>query len=751
MADRRINIGFLINDLEDDFAVAATKGAHMAAVDVDANLIIFAGRFKSAKEKHMLDWFSRQYNSIFSYPSKENLDLLVVSVGTVSHFLEDETTEQFFEKFGDIPIVTIAIETRGRNCVMFDETKGLTDVLEHLIIDHGAKKIAFVAGPEDNEDSNARLAVYKEVLTKHSIDICDKYITYGDFSEYKFKPIDELVEKYGKELDAICCANDVMAELACKALVRNGLVPGKDVAVTGYDNSVAAAAMEPALTTVSANAMELGYQSVVEGVRRLKSGEIRTVRLRSEAVIRQSCGCEAFGVGKKKKPMFRQRFEVDIEKWYDRGENADLVLPGSRISARETNELLRSIFNVALGEKSAAPEQIALRFKEEILSKTVDNESMGDLRDFMAAACRLAIAKSKGIRNRSDALMVQALLQKCINDAMHTINYSQIRDLSANMVFLTGIVSVSSSDFAEKYIRMLMQIDKLGIKSSYFYLLDKPHKIVDPCSESVFDEFSLRAYHRGKDFYALPPGEVVLRKKDLLSNRFIPDEKRHTLALSPLFSTHEHYGLLLCEVTPDIFYYIQAISRQVSTVLETDSLLLQINYQLDEEQARNEVLKTIATRDELTSVYNRRGFFDVVEGIIHHSENKGKGSVFIFADVDRLKYINDTFSHEDGDIAIKAVGKALTESFEGSSIVGRIGGDEFVAYMAVSEDQTVSAVYDRIKSSIERQNKLYDKPYTISASIGVVYFVCCPEVDVNALMEEADRLLHVDKQKRNNQ
>lgn len=752
MAEKRLNIGFLINDLEDDFAIAATKGAHMAAVESDVNLIIFAGRFKSAKEKHMLDWFSQQYNSIYSYPSGENLDLLVLSLGTVSHFQKQESTVQFVKDFGNVPIVTIAIEYPGRSCVMFDETKGLSDTLEHLIIDHGCRKIGFVGGPEDNEDSVARLAVYREVLEKRGIEINEKYMTNGDFSEYMFEPIDELIDNYGRELDAVCCANDVMAGVVYKALIRNGLVPGKDVAVTGYDNSVAAAAMEPSLTSVSANAVELGYQSVMEGLHYLKSREVRTVRLKTESVIRQSCGCSPFRTeAPTKKFAFRQRFEADIERWFEEDGKNRLQLGGTRLPSHILGGFLSSVLDIAKGRSCANVKQTVDRFKESIVSGASDNESMGDLRDFTMAVCRVALGRAAKTSCKKDILNLQVLLQSCLNDAMHAINYRQMHTLSVNMTFLTGIVSVSSSDFAEKYIRMLMQMNKLGIRNSYFYLLDHPQKIVDPYSKSVFSEFSLRAYHRGQDFYALPAGEIVLRKKDLLSNRFVSDGNRHTLALSPLFSTHEHYGLLLTEVSPENFCYIQAVSRQVSTVLETDSLLLQINYQLDEEHAKNEVLKTIATRDELTSVYNRRGFFDVVEGVVHHSENAGRGAVFFFADVDRLKYINDNFSHEDGDLAIKSIGRALIESFEGNSIVGRIGGDEFVGFMTVDKNQTAETVYERIKSTIDRVSAMQNKPYKISASVGVVYFVCCGQVDLGELMEEADRLLYIDKQKRDPQ
>ena len=740
----------MINDLEDDFALAAAKGAHMAACRHDQNLTIFAGRFKSAKGKHSQDRFSKQYNAVYSYPTRKNVDALIISVGTIFHFFSEKAIDDFLESFESIPTVTIAGQYPGRSSVVFDGSSGLSDVLEHLIIDHGYKKIGFIAGPVGNYDSEERVRIYRSVLEKHGIEVKQEYITHGDYSDYDVEPIDRFVDKYSGELEAICCANDAMAGVVYRALERNGLEPGKDVAVTGYDNSVAASAMEPGLTTVSANAAELGFRAFEECLQMISSGRTHDIILRSESVIRQSCGCRLSfdDASESMLPKFRQRFDEDIETILESPKDAQDIFAIEDFPAEDTFEFVRRTVSAAEGDSDETGDSLTKFFREKLLSRARDTESINTVTDFAAAVCRTAFRKAKNEQTRQKVTRLQFKIISAINGAMSAANYSLLRGTRAAAMFLTNIVSAVGSSEREKYGDMLLQINRLGIPGAYFYLLDEPQKITNPFEDYVFERFNLTAYNRGADCFCFNQGDVSITRDTMLSNQFISSRERHTLAISPLFSTSEHYGLLLLDLPPEQFANVQAISRQVSTVIESDMMLSRANYMLDEEQAMNENLRRIATRDALTGIYNRRGFFDVVEKVVHHSENSGRRSVMVFADMDDLKYINDNFSHEDGDRALKLVGAALIESFGESGIIGRIGGDEFVAFASLDENGSAEEVYTLVKSVMRRHSDGFAMPYAVSVSVGAVDFRCSPELDVEDIIDRADRLLYIDKQKK---
>jgi diguanylate cyclase (GGDEF)-like protein len=97
---------------------------------------------------------------------------------------------------------------------------------------------------------------------------------------------------------------------------------------------------------------------------------------------------------------------------------------------------------------------------------------------------------------------------------------------------------------------------------------------------------------------------------------------------------------------------------------------------LDQVSLHNEMLTQLAERDELTGLYNRRGFFGLAQRQIEDSLSYPM--MIIFSDIDDLKSINDTHGHPEGDFAIRQVAEILTQTFRGGDIVARIGGDEFV-------------------------------------------------------------------------
>ena len=131
--------------------------------------------------------------------------------------------------------------------------------------------------------------------------------------------------------------------------------------------------------------------------------------------------------------------------------------------------------------------------------------------------------------------------------------------------------------------------------------------------------------------------------------------------------------------------------------------------------------------------------------------NLGKPALIVYADMNNLKLINDQFGHEEGDYALQMIGQILQESIhelreKGSA--GRIGGDEFSAYLITEEDDQEAALRSRIDEITERMNRENDKPYYVSMSVGIRHFVCAEEINISELMEQADEQLYEYKKKK---
>lgn len=162
----------------------------------------------------------------------------------------------------------------------------------------------------------------------------------------------------------------------------------------------------------------------------------------------------------------------------------------------------------------------------------------------------------------------------------------------------------------------------------------------------------------------------------------------------------------------------------------------------------NHELHKLSQRDFMTGLFNRRGFYDKLESILNEMDGKDSRIVIISADLDRLKYINDTFGHLEGDNAITTVGRALVSSSVQGEICARFGGDEFCVAAVVDEEEAkyyFNDFKDRFCDYLYDYNRKSGKEYVLNASIG-----CCVEkiqgrIDIEEMIKIADENMYIDK------
>ena len=131
-----------------------------------------------------------------------------------------------------------------------------------------------------------------------------------------------------------------------------------------------------------------------------------------------------------------------------------------------------------------------------------------------------------------------------------------------------------------------------------------------------------------------------------------------------------------------------------------------------------------------------------------NKEHSGENAVLVFADVDHLKEINDCFGHKEGDFTIHFAAKALRTALKDCGIVGRIGGDEFVAMIYPCEEHTAAEIIGGIQAACEDFNQISEKAYYIGLSMGQHHFVCSPDVSIPEVLGKADEALYAQKVRR---
>jgi diguanylate cyclase (GGDEF)-like protein len=155
----------------------------------------------------------------------------------------------------------------------------------------------------------------------------------------------------------------------------------------------------------------------------------------------------------------------------------------------------------------------------------------------------------------------------------------------------------------------------------------------------------------------------------------------------------------------------------------------------------------LALTDELTDLYNRRGFIALAERQLKIGRRSGRGMLLFVMDVDRLKQINDSFGHFEGDRALKRAADALEETFRDSDVIARLGGDEF-AVLAIetsghSEATIRTRLFERLKSCSAEHSR-----YELSLSLGVARFDPRNCSSIGELMAEADQAMYEQKRRR---
>lgn len=196
-------------------------------------------------------------------------------------------------KQSGVPVVSVGMEIDGIPSVCVSNESGMRELVEHLIEQHGVKNAYFIGGTPDHVDSRERLKVTKETFAAHGLELSDKNIGYGRWSNYYTDMIiDEIVDS-GKGLpDAFICANDVMAMAACTKLEERGFLAPEDVIVTGFDAIDEAKKFYPAMTTVERNYKEVG-KNACKIIFSLIEHEDSSLYEKVESIFScgESCGC----------------------------------------------------------------------------------------------------------------------------------------------------------------------------------------------------------------------------------------------------------------------------------------------------------------------------------------------------------------------------------------------------------------------------------------------------------------------------
>lgn len=746
---RRLQIGLMIHHLENEYASEILKGAIAAAEELDINLILLPGRgINAIEDDEKYSIYDYQYNVIYHYVSTANLDGLLVSVGTVGSYISRDEMLQFLHSYDPLPLLTMEVAFPEYPCIRFN-TDGMKLAVEHLIHHHGCRNIGYVSGPMGNQDAMDRLYCYREALEENHIPYDRTKVVYGNFSEASEEVVRELLEMH-PDLEAVCFANDKMCIGGYHVFQQRGMRVGRDILVTGFDDSEVATSLKPMLTTVRTNISSMGYQAVQEMVRMIRTGHAESKILDACLIVRESCDVTAEqmrsigddGTADDVVGRIFNKYIGDLES----AEKTEFV---QDIWALMTKEF-QTLYSGEQLEAAPYAEALAQLFRR----TDVIPVHVPLLKKIITYAKVIAVQISRG--NQANILAAEQIHEAFLD---HLLDYSMQQQylLRTNLTYSNFLISninkdmmINSNDEEKSFFSIVKNLYRVNFKSSYIYVFQQPVVHYQYDEWIMPKNLYLKSYHVGRGLHRVEPPEQQVSVYHCISNRYMPRDRRYTVVMVPLFSNEEQYGLFICELDYNHFSQIYSVAPQICSAIKMTRLVKELEGSLEAARFDNRRLKLISDSDELTGVYNRRGFYRVSNMMLESPEDVGKSCVLILADLDNLKIINDTFGHDGGDHALKMCVQYLSSAVPLLDAIGRVGGDEFAGFAVVDNAETAGkTIYDSIKRAAEQYNATSDIPYNITLSVGVCTLQCRDGEQIQNYVKFADQALYQDKKNKN--
>jgi diguanylate cyclase (GGDEF)-like protein len=157
-------------------------------------------------------------------------------------------------------------------------------------------------------------------------------------------------------------------------------------------------------------------------------------------------------------------------------------------------------------------------------------------------------------------------------------------------------------------------------------------------------------------------------------------------------------------------------------------------------------LRETSITDELTGLFNRRGFFTLAEQQCRLSNRSRRRMSLLYLDLDGMKTINDELGHKEGDQALIDTATILKKTFRSSDIIARIGGDEFAVLLTESHEPDMEAIIiDHVQTNLNIFNQLGGHNYELMLSMGLADYDPHNPCSVDDLLKRADELMYLDK------
>ncbi len=747
MKNGKYVIAYLIHELGDYYCKEIELGALQRAEEEDVNLVFLPGKFmdrpQSAETRYEF-----QYNTLYDLVIEDNVDAVVIAADCIGNYSSRDKIEEFVHKYDEIPCVLVASKQPGKSSICYDNFKGIAAGVEYLLDVKECTKFAMLGGPLSNTDCVERREALVQTLAKRRITFTDQNYIEGDLTRHCHEQCRELLDN-NPDVEAIFCVNDECAVAMYEVLGERDLTPGRDVYVLGYDNSRVAGQMRPSLSSIWADPMELSRQAFDMALNLIRGRKTPSRSLDTMLVRRDSFGPEAehFDL----EDMDTDRIKALYNKVFYR-------LQGARgTEYKAYKKVIRDCMSLmAAREKDISlHKQLKADFQEGLdtgILMYADMETLMDVMDEIYARISAGEERRQDRKEVRQAYgdvfkMLIAKQQESIREIVET---NQSMDFSIKMV--ARDIMQFENGYDQNYSIPLKNLTYMGIRNAYLYMLEKPVVHLDGETMEMPEYFFLKAVMKDGEVRNITAPNQKTSIYDLYCNSYM-GEDRYSMTMLPLYSTDEIYGYILCDVSSQVLDNGEILVNQLSAAYRMLHVLSRAQEIMDQLEQTNDVLKrnniildNLSRIDQMTGIYNRRGFYEAAEDFLKGGLAGGENYLVLYVDMDNLKIVNDRYGHDDGDFALIRIATTLKEALgDAAGVIGRIGGDEFACIVRGSEEP--ENIKSMLRNSFDEFNRSSDKPYNVNASVGI-FRIEDSAMTLEEALALADEDLYREKQKR---
>lgn len=549
---------------------------------------------------------SGEYN-ITRLPDLRTFDGIILDLSNVS---DASLKESFLARVREsgVPAISLLEDLPGLYYSGLDNLTDFSILVEHLITEHGCRKLNYVGGSPRNQENQKRLLAYRKTLEKHGILFEPERVIEKSF-EIK-TGIRAFTEFQQKDLlpEAFVCANDNIAVGVCLAAREAGFSIPEDFLVTGFDNEDKASYCNPRITTADFSKTEIMYHAM---------------------------------------------------------------------------ELLVDIWNGQTDRRCTYTQAVHI-FQE-------------------SCRCMSECPPDRG----------QYIIKRILSETRQSDMQNWMIDLNRFLLDCTSYTNLTS------HMQMWLHEHQFG----NLYLLMNPDifhlEKVDILPEIPDDIYRCVGYpDKMTVVHPVSDTEAVMQLS-ITDGHLLPDITRtgdqNIFVFAPLHFREREVGYVVlqnCDYLLDHQFLFKMLNS-FRTALESlyNKLVL---------CKKNKQLSQLYIHDSLTGLYNRMAYEKLALPLFQKYMQKKKHLGILFVDADHLKYINDNFGHDMGNLAIRSIASAIHKSCPVGSVCMRYGGDEFVCVIPDFDLPRMHRLEKTILHALEEISDVSRFPFPLEASIGSV-------------------------------